>query len=54
MSAGIDAAGLEGLAARVYKNNPGKDAPVDGSVRWQAPGGMSTCGLAYVSELGGD
>jgi protein-glucosylgalactosylhydroxylysine glucosidase len=54
MSAGIDAADLEGLAARVYKNNPGKDAPGDGSLRWEAPGGVSTCGLAYISELNGD
>ena len=54
LSAGIEMAGLAGQALRSDKDSPGGDAPIDGSVRWQAPGGMSTCGLAYVSELGGD
>ena len=54
LSAGIEMAGLAGQALRSNKDSPGGDAPIDGSVRWQALGGMSTCGLAYVSELGGD
>jgi protein-glucosylgalactosylhydroxylysine glucosidase len=54
LSAGLHTAGLEGLALRTYKDAPGKDAPVDGSVRWQGPGGVSTCGLAYMTQLDGD
>ena len=52
LSAGIEMAGLAGQALRSNKDSPGGDAPIDGSVRWQAPGGMSTCGLAYVIRVG--
>ena len=51
LSAGLEVTGLNGLIGRVHKDSPGKDAPVDGSIRWECPGGMSTCGFAYMTEL---
>ena len=51
LSAGLEVTGLNGLIGRVHKDSPGKDVPVDGSIRWECPGGMSTCGFAYMTEL---
>jgi trehalose/maltose hydrolase-like predicted phosphorylase len=51
ITAGLEVAGLNGLIGRVYKDGPGKKAPVDGSIRWECPGAISTCGFAYMTEL---
>lgn len=53
LSAGIEMAGRAGQALRSDKDSPGGEMPINGTVRWQAPGGMSTCGLAYVTALVG-
>jgi protein-glucosylgalactosylhydroxylysine glucosidase len=53
--ASIDLSGIEGLALRYNRNTPGETKPTsDGSVLWQSAGALSTCGLAYVTELIGD
>jgi trehalose/maltose hydrolase-like predicted phosphorylase len=51
LSAGLETDGIEGSVARLHKDSAGKGAPVDGSLRWQSAGGISTCGMAYVTEL---
>jgi len=48
----IDATGLGGRALRHARDTPGEPEPaVDGSLLWQSPGGLSTCGVALVTEL---
>jgi len=54
LSAGLETDGIEGFASRIYKDCEGKSVPVDGAIRWQGPGGISTCGLAYITELDAD
>ena len=48
----VDAAGVDGRALRVTRNTPGEDEPaVDGALLWESAGGLSTCGVALVTEL---
>lgn len=48
----VDASGCEGRALRHLRDTPGEPEPsVDGALLWEAAGGMSTCGVALVSEL---
>jgi trehalose/maltose hydrolase-like predicted phosphorylase len=48
----IDATGLGGRALRHSRQTPGEPEPaVDGSLLWQSAGGLSTCGVALVTEL---
>jgi protein-glucosylgalactosylhydroxylysine glucosidase len=48
----VDASGIGGRALRHARETPGKPEPaVDGSLLWEAPGGLSTCGVALVTEL---
>jgi protein-glucosylgalactosylhydroxylysine glucosidase len=48
----IALSGIEGRALRYNRDAPGEAMPsCDGSLLWQSAGAMSTCGLAYVTEL---
>ena len=51
----IDLSGIEGRALRYNRDTPGEAKPSsDGSLLWESAGAMSTCGVAYVTELLGD
>jgi trehalose/maltose hydrolase-like predicted phosphorylase len=51
----IDLSGIEGRALRYNRDTPGETKPSsDGSLLWESAGAISTCGLAYVTELLGD
>ena len=51
----IDLSGIEGRALRYNRDTPGEAKPSsDGSLLWESAGAISTCGLAYVTELVGD
>jgi trehalose/maltose hydrolase-like predicted phosphorylase len=51
----IDLSGIEGRALRFNRDTPGEAKPSnDGSLLWESAGAISTCGLAYVTELLGD
>jgi hypothetical protein len=52
----IDLSGIEGRALRYNRDTPGEAKPAcDGSLLWESAGAISTCGVAYVTELlGGD
>ena len=55
LRARIDLAGIEGRALRYNRETPGEAKPCcDGSLLWESAGAISTCGLAYVTELVGD
>jgi protein-glucosylgalactosylhydroxylysine glucosidase len=48
----VDAAGLDGHALRHSRETPGEPEPaVDGSLLWESAGGLSTCGVALVTQL---
>ena len=48
----VDATGLDGRALRHARETPGEAEPaVDGSLLWQSAGGLSTCGVALVTDL---
>jgi hypothetical protein len=49
-----DRAGLRGRVARRRTDTPGEPAPAcDGSLLWEAEGGLSTVGLAMATEVTG-
>ena len=51
LSVGVDATGVDGSwAARAVHPN---GSFTDGSLLWRSLGGVSTCGIAYTSELAG-
>jgi protein-glucosylgalactosylhydroxylysine glucosidase len=51
----VDTTRIQGRMASRHAQTPGKDAEeVDGSLEWEALGGRSTVGVAYVTELLGD
>ncbi|MET3840563.1 glycoside hydrolase family 65 protein [Bradyrhizobium sp. OAE829] len=51
----IDLSGIEGRPLRYNRDTPGEAKPsCDGSVLWESAGAISTCGIAYVTELVGD
>lgn len=56
LRATIDARGCDGRALRQIRDTPGESEPaVDGALLWESAGGLSTCGVALVTELlGGD
>jgi trehalose/maltose hydrolase-like predicted phosphorylase len=55
LRAKIDLTGIEGRALRYNRDTPGEaKACCDGSLLWESAGAISTCGLAYVTELVGD
>ena len=48
----VDAAGIGGQPLRHARVTPGEAEPaVDGSLLWRSAGGLSTCGVAIVTEL---
>jgi len=48
----VDAGQLDGRALRHRRSTPGEPEPaVDGSLLWESAGGLSTCGVALVTEL---
>jgi trehalose/maltose hydrolase-like predicted phosphorylase len=51
VSAAVLTAGVSGRPERVYKNLPGKERPIDGAMRWRPAGGVSSCGLAYMTAV---
>ena len=54
LRASIDTAGIHGAMLRREIGTPGEPSPaVDGAMQWETLGGLSTCGVAYVTELVG-
>jgi protein-glucosylgalactosylhydroxylysine glucosidase len=54
LSGGVNHSGLSGQWISRRTQTPGTDTPVvDGLMEWEASGGLSTCGAAYVSTLEG-
>jgi trehalose/maltose hydrolase-like predicted phosphorylase len=50
----VETAGVRGRAARRRTDTPGEPQPAcDGSLLWEAEGGLSTCGFALATELVG-
>ena len=48
----VDARHLDGRALRHFRDTPGETDPAcDGAALWESAGGLSTCGIAYVTEL---
>jgi trehalose/maltose hydrolase-like predicted phosphorylase len=48
----IDGQAADGRPLRHGRSTPGEDKPaVDGSLLWESAGGLSTCGVAYVTEV---
>jgi trehalose/maltose hydrolase-like predicted phosphorylase len=50
----LDARHVDGRALRHLRDTPGEDtASCDGAALWESAGALSTCGIAYVTELVG-
>ena len=50
----LDARHVDGRALRHLRDTPGEDKPCcDGAALWESAGALSTCGMAYVTELVG-
>ena len=50
----LDARHVDGRALRHLRDTPGEDKPAcDGAALWESAGALSTCGIAYVTELVG-
>jgi len=51
----VDARHVDGRALRHFRDTPGETDPAcDGAALWESAGGLSTCGIAYVTELIGN
>jgi trehalose/maltose hydrolase-like predicted phosphorylase len=51
----VDLSGLDGRALRHNRDTPGEPDPAcDGMLLWESAGGLSTCGLAYITQLLGE
>jgi trehalose/maltose hydrolase-like predicted phosphorylase len=51
----VETGGVRGRVARRRTDTPGEPEPAcDGSLLWEAEGGLSTCGVALVTELTGN
>ena len=54
LKAMLDARHVDGRALRHLRDTPGEDKPCcDGAALWESAGALSTCGIAYVTELVG-
>ena len=54
LKAVLDARHVDGRALRHLRDTPGEDkASCDGGVLWESAGALSTCGIAYITELVG-
>ncbi|MEA3072493.1 MAG: hypothetical protein QOD29_3939, partial [Alphaproteobacteria bacterium] len=52
LRATVDAGTIDGRAVRQLRSTPGEADPAcDGALLWESAGGLSTCGIAYVTEL---
>ncbi|MBV8564835.1 MAG: glycoside hydrolase family 65 protein [Methylobacteriaceae bacterium] len=52
LSAIVDANKIDGRALRHMRATPGESKPAcDGALLWESAGGLSTCGVAYVTEM---
>jgi len=52
LRAAVDATDVPGRALRQMRETPGEDVPAcDGALLWESPGGLSTAGIAYDTEL---
>ena len=52
LSAIVDANKIDGRALRHMRATPGENEPAcDGALLWESAGGLSTCGVAYVTEI---
>jgi trehalose/maltose hydrolase-like predicted phosphorylase len=50
----LDARHVDGRALRYLRDTPGEDrASCDGAALWESAGALSTCGIAYITELVG-
>ena len=50
----IDGRHVDGRALRYLRDTPGEDkASCDGAALWESAGALSTCGIAYITELVG-
>lgn len=50
----VDGRQVDGRIVRFLRNTPGEDKPAcDGAALWESAGALSTCGIAYVTELVG-
>lgn len=48
----VDARGADGDALKHSRETPGEDPPsTDGTLLWRSAGGLSTCGVAFVTTL---
>ena len=51
----VETGGVRGRVARRRTDTPGEpERACDGSLLWEAEGGLSTCGIALVTEIAGD
>ena len=51
----VDGRCTDGQALRYFRETPGEAEPAcDGAVLWESVGGLSTCGIAYVTEWVGE
>ncbi|MBV8521206.1 MAG: glycoside hydrolase family 65 protein [Acetobacteraceae bacterium] len=50
----VDGREADGKALRYLRDTPGEDTPAcDGAVLWESAGALSTCGIAYITEVVG-
>jgi trehalose/maltose hydrolase-like predicted phosphorylase len=50
----LDARHVDGRALHHLRDTPGEDKPCcDGAALWESAGALSTCGIAYVTEVVG-
>ncbi len=55
LRAEVDVRGVPGRALRHHRDTPGEAEPsCDGYLLWESAGALSTCGVAYVTELLGE
>jgi trehalose/maltose hydrolase-like predicted phosphorylase len=51
----VDGRGADGRLVRATRETPGEaQSPIDGALLWESGGGLSTCGVAYVSRVEAD
>ena len=54
LKAVVDARHVDGRALRHLRDTPGEEKPCcDGAALWESAGALSTCGIAYVTEVVG-
>ncbi|MDP9088245.1 MAG: glycoside hydrolase family 65 protein [Pseudomonadota bacterium] len=48
----VDGRGVEGRALHHLRDTPGEEKPAcDGAALWESAGALSTCGIAYITEV---